>query len=111
VKFPQYLDRSVDVCLASDVFSEDGDAEGVGMAPSRSQIDVLVVVQELSAHFDTLEIPYVVRLEVITVGKKRKAGFTLVHSRMLSPTASLASTPSTRADGDEHLARGSTSAS
>lgn len=36
-------------------------------------------IPELSAHFDTLEIPYVVRVELLNVGKnKKKAGFTLV---------------------------------
>lgn len=35
-------------------------------------------IPELSAHFDTLAIPYVVRSEVLTVGKRQKAGFTLV---------------------------------
>lgn len=36
-------------------------------------------IPELSAHFDTLEIPYVVRPEVVNVStSKKKAGFTLV---------------------------------
>ncbi|TFD82516.1 hypothetical protein [Cryobacterium fucosi] len=36
-------------------------------------------VPELSAHFETLEIPFVVRPELLNVGKnKKKAGFTLV---------------------------------
>jgi hypothetical protein len=36
-------------------------------------------IPELSANFDTLEIPYVVRPEVVNVSKsKKKAGFTLV---------------------------------
>ena len=36
-------------------------------------------IPELSAHFETLEIPFVVRPELLNVGKnKKKAGFTLV---------------------------------
>jgi hypothetical protein len=36
-------------------------------------------IPEVSAHFDTLEIPYSVRLEMLNVGKpKKKPGFTLV---------------------------------
>ncbi|WP_139200782.1 hypothetical protein [Curtobacterium sp. MMLR14_010] len=35
-------------------------------------------IPELSAHFDTLAIPYVVRPEVQAVGKRQKAGLTLV---------------------------------
>jgi hypothetical protein len=36
-------------------------------------------IPELSAHFDTLEIPYVVRPEVVNVStSKKKAGYTLV---------------------------------
>lgn len=35
-------------------------------------------IPELSEHFDTLEIPYFVRVEFLTVGKRKKPGFTLV---------------------------------
>lgn len=35
-------------------------------------------IPELSGHFDTLAIPYVVRPEVQTIGKRQKAGLTLV---------------------------------
>lgn len=35
-------------------------------------------IPELSVHFDTLEIPYVVRVEVLNVGNQKKAGFTLM---------------------------------
>lgn len=33
-------------------------------------------IPELSDYFDTLEIPYSVRVELLTVGKQKKAGFT-----------------------------------
>ena len=35
-------------------------------------------IPELSAHFKTLEIPFVVRVELLNIGKQRKAGFTLI---------------------------------
>lgn len=35
-------------------------------------------IPELSKHFDILEIPYSVRVQMQNVGKRRKAGFTLV---------------------------------
>jgi len=35
-------------------------------------------IPEVSAHFDVLEIPYLVRIEQINTGKQKKAGFTLV---------------------------------
>lgn len=35
-------------------------------------------IPELSRHFDTLAIPYVVRPEMLTVGKQGKPGFTLI---------------------------------
>lgn len=37
-------------------------------------------IPELSEYFDTLEIPYSVRVELLTIGKQRKAGFTAVIS-------------------------------
>ena len=38
-------------------------------------------IPELSAYYDTLEIPYEVRIETIPAGKKKKTGFTLVVKR------------------------------
>ena len=38
-------------------------------------------IPELSEHFDALEIPYLVRVEVVNTGKRKKAGFTLVVQR------------------------------
>lgn len=35
-------------------------------------------IPELSAHFDTLAIPYSVRVELLTIGKRKKPGLTLV---------------------------------
>lgn len=44
----------------------------------RASIDWGAGIPELGAHFDTFEIPYVVRVEVLTVGRQNKPGFTLV---------------------------------
>jgi hypothetical protein len=35
-------------------------------------------IPELSEHFDPLEVPYVARPDVLDVGKRKEAGFTLV---------------------------------
>jgi hypothetical protein len=44
----------------------------------RASVEWGAGIPELSVHFDTLEIPYIVRPEVVAVGKSRKAGLTLI---------------------------------
>ncbi len=46
----------------------------------RASVEWGAGIPELSGYFDTLEIPYVVRPEIVNVGKRKKPGFTLIVS-------------------------------
>ena len=46
----------------------------------RSQSPIVAGAEEVSQHFDALEIPYGIRIELMKVGKQKKGGVTLTVS-------------------------------